>query len=56
VYNPVTAGCFDGVAADKINRNQGAESSISYLMARLKLEELKQVSQKQEVGSVELSS
>jgi hypothetical protein len=42
VYNPDTAGCFDGISAEKINKNQGGESSISYLMARLKLEELKQ--------------
>ena len=26
---------------NRINRNQGAESSVSYLLARLKLEELK---------------
>lgn len=42
VYNAETGGCCDGVNADKVNRNQGAESSISYLLARLKLEELKQ--------------
>ena len=42
VYNPDTGGCCDGVNADSVNRNQGAESSISYLLARLRLEELKQ--------------
>lgn len=41
LYNPQTAGCHDGLANGEINRNQGAESSISYLLARLKLEELK---------------
>ena len=41
MYNPETAGCFDGLAPEKVNMNQGAESSISYLLARLKLEELK---------------
>jgi hypothetical protein len=44
MYNPETGGCFDGLNADKVNPNQGAESSISYLMARLKLEELQNVS------------
>jgi hypothetical protein len=39
VYNPQTGGCCDGVNFDKVNHNQGAESSISYLTARLKLEE-----------------
>ena len=39
MYCPETAGCFDGLNIDRVNMNQGAESSISYLMARLKLEE-----------------
>ena len=42
VYNPETGGCFDGIAPEEVNMNQGAESSISYLLARLKLEDLKQ--------------
>jgi len=41
LYNPETAGCYDGLAAEKVNQNQGAESSICYLLARLKLEEAK---------------
>ena len=41
VYNAETGGCCDGIGADNVNRNQGAESSVSYLLARLKLEELK---------------
>ena len=41
VYNAETGGCFDGLSADKINMNQGAESSISYLLARLNIEELR---------------
>lgn len=35
VYNPCTGGCFDGLEENNINLNQGAESTISYLMARL---------------------
>jgi hypothetical protein len=42
VYNSINAGCFDGITPTEVNRNQGGESSISYLLARLKLEELKQ--------------
>lgn len=38
VYNPVTGGCFDGLEEDTININQGAESTLSYLMARLIME------------------
>ena len=44
MYNPETGGCFDGLNANLVNTNQGAESSISYLMARLKLEELQNAS------------
>jgi glycosyltransferase involved in cell wall biosynthesis len=35
VYNPVTGGCYDGLEKTHINLNQGAESTVSYLMARL---------------------
>ncbi len=41
VYDAQTGGCCDGINLDRVNMNQGAESSISYLMARLKLEEYK---------------
>lgn len=35
IYNPCTGGCFDGLEEYSVNLNQGAESTISYLMARL---------------------
>ena len=35
VYNPCTGGCYDGVEEHNVNLNQGAESTISYFMARL---------------------
>ncbi|HET6559681.1 MAG TPA: glycosyltransferase, partial [Prolixibacteraceae bacterium] len=38
VYNPRTAGCFDGLEENTINLNQGAESILSYLMARMTIE------------------
>lgn len=41
LYCPETGGCFDGLCSDGVNFNQGAESSVSYLTARLKLEELR---------------
>lgn len=40
VYDPITGGCHDGVGQDSINLNQGAESTISYLLARLAIEDL----------------
>jgi glycosyltransferase involved in cell wall biosynthesis len=38
VYNPCTGGCYDGLESDHVNLNQGAESTVSYLMARLTVE------------------
>ncbi len=38
IYNPCTGGCYDGLEKDYVNLNQGAESTVSYLMARLKME------------------
>lgn len=35
IYNPCTGGCFDGLEEHNVNLNQGAESTLSYLMARL---------------------
>ncbi|WP_428661716.1 glycosyltransferase [Runella sp.] len=35
IYNPRTGGCYDGLEENYVNLNQGAESTVSYLMARL---------------------
>lgn len=35
IYNPCTGGCFDGLEEHNVNLNQGAESTVSYLMARM---------------------
>ncbi len=35
IYNPCTGGCFDGLEENNVNLNQGAESTVSYLMARM---------------------
>ena len=34
-YNPATGGCYDGLEEHNINLNQGAESTVCYLLARL---------------------
>jgi glycosyltransferase involved in cell wall biosynthesis len=39
IYNPCTGGCYDGLEDTYINLNQGAESTVSYLMARLTIEQ-----------------
>jgi hypothetical protein len=38
IYNPCTGGCYDGLEENYVNLNQGAESTVSYLMARLTAE------------------
>ena len=35
IYNPCTGGCYDGLEENYVNLNQGAESTVSYLLARL---------------------
>ena len=38
IYNPSTGGCYDGLEENHINLNQGAESTVSYLMSRFVVE------------------
>ncbi len=40
IYNPCTGGCYDGLEEHQVNLNQGAESTVSYLMARLVIKKL----------------
>jgi hypothetical protein len=37
LYDPLTGGCQDGLHVDRINRNQGAESTLAYLLSALEL-------------------
>ena len=37
VYDPVTGGCRDGLHSDRQNENQGAESTLAFLVALLEL-------------------
>lgn len=39
LYDPETGGCYDGLTPEGVNRNQGAESTIAHLLARLLIEE-----------------
>jgi glycosyltransferase involved in cell wall biosynthesis len=38
MYNPSTGGCYDGLEEHHINLNQGAESTVSYLLSRMVME------------------
>lgn len=39
IYSHATGGCYDGLGDQYINLNQGAESTVSYLLARLAMED-----------------
>ncbi|MBF4516659.1 glycosyltransferase [Flavobacterium sp. ANB] len=41
MYNPVSGGGYDGLEKENVNLNQGAESTVCYLTARLIMENLK---------------
>lgn len=38
IYNPATGGCYDGLEEHNVNLNQGSESTVCYLLARLCME------------------
>ncbi|NPV09421.1 MAG: hypothetical protein HPY83_15860 [Anaerolineae bacterium] len=38
LYDPTSGGCFDGLHPDRVNGNQGAESTLAYLLSRLAFE------------------
>jgi glycosyltransferase involved in cell wall biosynthesis len=40
LYDPKTGGCRDGLMADGINQNQGAESSLAWLLSLMTLQKL----------------
>jgi len=42
LYDPTTGGCRDGLHSDRANENQGAESTLSFLMALLEMHKLEQ--------------
>src|SRR3984957_9918150 len=40
LYDSVTGGCRDGLHPERVNENQGAESTLSFLMALLEMKSL----------------
>lgn len=41
MYNPISGGGYDGLEKENVNLNQGAESTICFLTARLLMEDFK---------------
>jgi len=46
MYNPVSGGGYDGLEKENVNLNQGAESTVCFLTARLLMEKLAQTQSK----------
>lgn len=44
LYDPTSGGCRDGLHPDRANENQGAESTLSFLMALLEMRKLEKSS------------
>jgi glycosyltransferase involved in cell wall biosynthesis len=52
IYNSCTGGCYDGLEETHVNLNQGAESTLSYLMARLTVEKYRKPDENREADSL----
>lgn len=40
LYNPTSGSCYDGITPFGVNKNQGSESLLSYILSRLIVEEV----------------
>jgi glycosyltransferase involved in cell wall biosynthesis len=40
LYDPATGGCRDGLHPERVNQNQGAESTLAFLMALVEMQSL----------------
>lgn len=52
VYDPATGGCRDGLHTDRPNENQGAESTLSFLLALVEMRTAAQTAQPRPTKSV----
>ena len=43
LYDDATGGCFDGINPKGLNLNQGAESTLAHLLARLEMETIRRL-------------
>jgi len=56
LYDAATGGCRDGLHPDRINENQGAESTLSFLMALLEMQEAKVANARERHVEMSISS
>ena len=43
IYDPSTGGCSDGLHSDRCNDNQGAEATLSFLLALCEMRSIQQI-------------
>ncbi|MGK6350844.1 hypothetical protein [Parapedobacter sp. DT-150] len=55
LYDAETGGCCDGLAKDGVNRNQGAESTLAYLISRLVLLETEEIHENSSISTHRLA-
>jgi glycosyltransferase involved in cell wall biosynthesis len=48
LYDPTTGGCKDGLHPDRVNENQGAESTLSFLISLLEMQGVQESSAAQQ--------
>jgi hypothetical protein len=47
LYDPITGGCRDGLHPERVNENQGAESTLAFLMALVEMCSLREANHPQ---------
>jgi len=50
LYDPTTGGCRDGLHPERVNKNQGAESTLAFLMAQVEMQLLGETDGRQSSG------
>lgn len=56
LYDAITGGCKDGLHPDRVNENQGAESTLSFLMALLDMQTLTVTNEEETCQEMSVSS
>jgi len=56
LYDAITGGCKDGLHPDRVNENQGAESTLSFLMALLDMQTVAVTSEEETCHEMSVSS
>jgi glycosyltransferase involved in cell wall biosynthesis len=56
LYDPATGGCRDGLHPDRVNENQGAESTLSFLMGLLDMQSIETPSEDTMIQEMSVSS